>query len=52
MEKLILTGKLQNLISRISVPPIQKPPFADFFKTGAFNVTPYSQESTCVKVSF
>ena len=22
------------------------------FKTGAFNVTPYSQESTCVEVSF
>ena len=23
-----------------------------FFKTGAFNVTPYSQESTCAEVSF
>ena len=44
--------KLQNLISRISVPPMRSSRSQMFFKTGAFNITPYSQENTCVEVSF
>ena len=44
-----LDGKLQNLISRKSMPPFQNQPFADVLQS---RCSQYLQENTCVGVSF
>ena len=42
-------GKLQNLISRKSMPPFENQPFADVLQS---RCSQYLQENTCARVSF
>ena len=47
MEKLVAIGKLQNLMKEYQCLPSRSSLLQMFFKTGAFNVTPFTGKHLC-----